>query len=182
MYLVRQCPPLFSEWPLPAYSDRLNQLLSSFPRPTTSYECYLLPYASHFWKWLKMETHKWWTHYCNLAILLGLWHSYMRGAKVSAGKKTISQRKNLPIECAQGDQLVRCPDQDFCAHQLSAVPSRGGVLVLPWPVGGGDVMCCDVVFDVMWLAARWGEVEVVWLVARCHVMWRVFSCLTCHVM
>ena len=36
------------------------------------------------------------------------------GAEVSK-KKTISQRKNLPIECAQGDQPRRCP--------------KGGILV-----------------------------------------------------
>ena len=32
------------------------------------------------------------------------------GAEVSK-KKTISQRKNLPIECAQGDQPLRCPNR-----------------------------------------------------------------------
>ena len=34
------------------------------------------------------------------------------GAEVSK-KKTISQRKNLPIECAQGDQPLRCPNRVF---------------------------------------------------------------------
>ena len=34
------------------------------------------------------------------------------GAEVSM-KKTISQRKNLPIECAQGDQPLRCPNRVF---------------------------------------------------------------------
>ena len=29
----------------------------------------------------------------------------------NVGKKTISQRKNLPIECAQGDQPLRCPNR-----------------------------------------------------------------------
>ena len=29
--------------------------------------------------------------------------------------------------------------------------------MFPWCVGGGDVMCCDVVCDVMWLAAMWDE-------------------------
>ena len=28
-----------------------------------------------------------------------------------SGKKTISQRKYLPIECAQGDQPLRCPNR-----------------------------------------------------------------------
>ena len=32
------------------------------------------------------------------------------GAEVSK-KKTISQRKYLPIECAQGDQPLRCPNR-----------------------------------------------------------------------
>ena len=45
-------------------------------------------------------------------------------------KKHINQRKNLPIECAQGDQPVRCPNRFFVAHQPSAVLSGGGVLVL----------------------------------------------------
>ena len=34
------------------------------------------------------------------------------GAEVSK-KKTISQRKNLPIECAQGDQRLRCPNRSM---------------------------------------------------------------------
>ena len=34
------------------------------------------------------------------------------GAEVSK-KNTISQRKNLPIECAQGDQPLRCPNRVF---------------------------------------------------------------------
>ena len=34
------------------------------------------------------------------------------GAEVSK-KKTVSQRKNLPIECAQGDQPLRCPNRVF---------------------------------------------------------------------
>ena len=31
--------------------------------------------------------------------------------------KTIRQRKNLPIECAQGDQPVRCPNRVFCVNE-----------------------------------------------------------------
>ena len=34
------------------------------------------------------------------------------GAEVSK-KKNISQRKNLPIECAQGDQRLRCPNRSM---------------------------------------------------------------------
>ena len=39
-------------------------------------------------------------------------------------KKTLSQRKNLPIECAQGDQPLRCPNRVFCLNEPSAVPWR----------------------------------------------------------
>ena len=35
-----------------------------------------------------------------------------RGRKFQR-KKTISQRKNLPIECAQGDRPARCPNHFF---------------------------------------------------------------------
>ena len=52
------------------------------------------------------------------------------GSEVSKGEKTTSQRKNLPIECAQGDQPVRCPNRGFCVHQSSAVPFGGGVFVV----------------------------------------------------
>ena len=40
-------------------------------------------------------------------------------------------RKSLPIECAQGDQPVRCPNRGFCAHHPSAIPSGGDCLCLP---------------------------------------------------
>ena len=43
----------------------------------------------------------------------------------ASGEKTISQRKNLSIECSQ-----RCPNRNFCVHEPSAVPSGGGVLVV----------------------------------------------------
>ena len=73
----------------------------------------------------------------------------------SRGEKSINQRKNLPVECAQGDEPERCPNRDFCVNQPSTVPWW-------WRFGGGwlcfrgvsDVMCGDVVRDVMWLAAR----------------------------
>ena len=45
-------------------------------------------------------------------------------------EKNVNQRENLPIECAHGDQPVRCPNRVFCAHQPSAVPSGGRVLVV----------------------------------------------------
>ena len=86
-------------------------------------------------------------------------------------KRPISQRKNLPIDCAQGRQPVRWPNRGFCVHQALAVPFGGGWLCFC----GGDVMCCDVVCDVMGLVGC--EVtrgEVMSSVARCNVMW-------CHV-
>ena len=43
--------------------------------------------------------------------------------------KIYKQTKDLPIECAQGDQPMRCPNRCFCVHRSSAVPSRGGVFV-----------------------------------------------------
>ena len=64
----------------------------------------------------------------------------------------------MRIECAEGDQPVRCQNRGFCARHPSAVPSGvgvlvGGLVVFPSCVGVGDVMCCDVVCDVMWWAA-----------------------------
>ena len=48
------------------------------------------------------------------------------GVEVSKGKKR-SQKNNLLIECAQGDQLVRCPNRGVCVHQSS---SGGGIFVV----------------------------------------------------
>ena len=97
-----------------------------------------------------------------------------------------NQRKNLLIECAQGDQPVRWAQTEFFAC-TSLLAFWWWLVVFPWCVGGGDVMCGAVLRDVMWLAARswsslvgcelaWGE--VMWLVATCHVM----SCgvMSCH--
>ena len=52
---------------------------------------------------------------------------YTSSARTSRGrkfqrKKTISQRKNLPIECAQGDRPARCPNHFFPVNEPSAVP------------------------------------------------------------
>ena len=100
-------------------------------------------------------------------------------------KKPISQRKNLPMECAQGHQPVRCPNRVCCVHQPSAVPPGVGVLVV---AGCVSVLCwwwwCDVVwcrvfgFEVPWALA-------VWLVARCHLIWccsMLCDVMWCHVM
>ena len=61
------------------------------------------------------------------------------------------------ILCLLQGEPVRCPNQ-ICVHQPSAVPCGGVVLVLagcvPCCIGGGDVMCCDVMwYDVMCLVA-----------------------------
>ena len=93
------------------------------------------------------------------------------GAEVSK-KKTIGQRKNLPIECAHGDQPLRCPNWVFEWTSLQ-------------PFHGGDVVTC---FDVVGCRVRWSNVvgcgvtwgEVMWLVARCHVMW--CDVVSCHLM
>lgn len=52
------------------------------------------------------------------------------GVEVSNGKKTMSQRKTLPVERAQGDQPVQRPNGGLCVHQSSTVPSGGGVFVV----------------------------------------------------
>ena len=41
-----------------------------------------------------------------------------------------SFRGERTIECAQGDQPLRCPNRIFCAHLASDVPFGGGVLVV----------------------------------------------------
>ena len=54
-------------------------------------------------------------------LVPGVWrllHIDTSSARTSRGrkfqrKKTISQRKNLPIECAQGDRPARCPNHFF---------------------------------------------------------------------
>ena len=43
-----------------------------------------------------------------------------RGRKFQ--KKTLSQSKNLPIECAQGHRQARCPNNFFAVNEPSAVP------------------------------------------------------------
>ena len=72
------------------------------------------------------------------------------GAEVSK-KKTISQRKNLPIECAEGDRPARCPNHFFVLNEASAVPWWLSV------AGLGHVMVTS--FDAIW-----------WLVL-CYVTW-----------
>ena len=72
-------------------------------------------------------------------------------------------KKTLPIECAQGDQPVRCPNRVFCVNEPSAAPW--------WWCG--LFWCHEVGCRVEWSNVVGCEVtsgEVVWLVARCHVM------------
>ena len=93
----------------------------------------------------------------------------------------------MPVECAQGDQPVRCPNRVFCVHQPSAVPSGGSVLVV---AGCVSVVCrwwwcnvrwCGTWCQVVGCMVRWSNVVSSWLVVRsrelrwsCDVMW-------CHV-
>ena len=37
-------------------------------------------------------------------------------------EKTISQRKNLPVERAKGDRPARCPNHSFAVNEPFAVP------------------------------------------------------------
>ena len=62
-------------------------------------------------------------------------------------EKNYIERKNLPIECAQGDRPAQCPNHFFACAPLLLFH-------------GGDVTC----FDVMKLLA--GPDEVMWLVVR----------------
>ena len=92
---------------------------------------------------------------------------YASSARTSRGRKfqrknTISQRKNLPIECAQGDRPARCPNHFFA---------------VPW--WWCDLFWChEVACGVRWsnvlgCEVTWGE--LLWLVATWHVM-------SCHLM
>lgn len=70
------------------------------------------------------------------------------GAQVSGGKNCTpraNQRKTLPIECVQRDQPMRCPN-------LLREPAFSRLVLFPWCVGAGDVMCRGAGRDVMWLS------------------------------
>ena len=98
-------------------------------------------------------------------------YPYTSSARTSRGRKfqrekTISQRKNLPIECAQGDRPARCPNHYFAVNEPSAVP---------W----------------WWCFVLWSEVFLIVLMFCCgvrscdgHVIWcDVMACVvSCHVM
>ena len=65
-----------------------------------------------------------------------------QAGKVQGPKTTINQGKKLPMECAQGDQPVRCPNRCFCLHEPAAVPSA-------WRFGGGR-LCFRGASVVVW--------------------------------
>ena len=98
-----------------------------------------------------------------------------RGRKFQR-KKTISQRKNLPIECAQGDRPARCPNHFFAVNEPSAVPWWWCFVLWSEVFWCLDVCCgvrsCD--GHVIWC-------DVVACVVSCHVMQcdvMVMSCTT----
>ena len=105
---------------------------------------------------------------------------YTSSARTSRGRKfqrknTISQRKNLPIECAQGDRPARCPNHFFAVNEPSADPWWWCDLF--W--------CHEVACGVRWsnvlgCAVTWGE--LLWLVATWHVMSCHLMCWSCHLM
>ena len=104
--------------------------------------------------------------------------NYTSSARTSRGRKfqrktTISQRKNLPIECAQGDRPARCPNHFFAVNEPSAVPWWWCDLFWCHEVACGvrwsNVLGCEV---------TWGE--LLWLVATWHVMLCHLMCWSCH--
>ena len=95
-----------------------------------------------------------------------------RGRKFQR-KKSTSQRKNLPIECAQGDRPARCPNHFFAVNKPSAVPWWWCDLF--W--------CHEVACGVRWSTVLGCEVtwgELLWFIGHvmsCHLMrW------SCHLM
>ena len=91
---------------------------------------------------------------------------------MSKGNKTIRQRKNLPIDCVQGDQPLRCPNRDFLCAPASLRPFPLVVaflwwlVALPWCVGGGDVRN-----HVMWCGEAWWDVEMWYVVTYGEMLW-----------
>ena len=49
---------------------------------------------------------------------------------------TLRQRKNFPIECAQGDQSLRCPNRVFLSGRTSLQPFHDGDVVTSFDVVG----------------------------------------------
>ena len=55
---------------------------------------------------------------CSIIVVLCTSRARQAGAEVSKKETTISQRKKLPIDCAEGDQPVRCPNGGFCGPKM----------------------------------------------------------------
>ena len=109
-----------------------------------------------------------------------IYGNYTSSARTSRGrkfrrKKTISQRKNLPIECAQGDRPARCPNHFFAVNEPSAVPWWWCDLF--WC---HEVACRVRCSNVLGCEVTWGE--LLWLVATWHVMSCHLMCWSCHLM
>ena len=76
---------------------------------------------------------------------------------------TIWRRKNLPIECAQGDRPARCPSHFFAVNEPSAVPWWWCDLFWCHEVACGvrwsNLLRCEVTWgELLWLVATWGLV------------------------
>ena len=77
--------------------------------------------------WKKMERVLQFAIWCNVHLRV-LDISTSRAGQAGGGSfkeknyKFISQRKTLPMECAQGDQPLRCPNRVFWVNEPSAVP------------------------------------------------------------
>ena len=99
--------------------------------------------------------------------------------------KPISQRKNLSIECTQGDQPVRCPNRILVCTSLQTfrlVVFWWWLVLFPW--WGCDVVWCHVVCFEVTNDRQCGWLRDVMLcdVMSCDVMWcHVMSCQSCHV-
>lgn len=93
-----------------------------------------------------------------------------RGAEVSGGNKNYkpNQRRNLLIECVQGDRPVRYPSTAELLVCASLQPFRLLVAFLMWGAVVRYVGCEVVWSNVVGCELVWGE--VMW-VATCHVMW-----------
>ena len=76
---------------------------------------------------------------------------------------TIWRRKNLLIECAQGDRPARCPSHFFAVNEPSAVPWWWCDLFWCHEVACGvrwsNLLRCEVTWgELLWLVATWGLV------------------------
>ena len=92
-----------------------------------------------------------------------------RGGSFRRKKNYIQQRKNLPVECAQGDRPARCPNHFFAVKEPSAAPWWWCDLF--W--------CHEVACRVRWsnvdgCEVTWGallRLVATWHVMPCHLMW-----------